>query len=67
VITALAANTGSIYIGGYDTLASAGKGQKLGVVSGVGDEFTLPRQQPYDIWVDSTVNLEGVHWAMIDD
>lgn len=68
VVTALAANTESIYVGGYDTLASAGKGQKLNVNTGdIGDEFVFLRQQPYDIWIDSTANGDGVHWAMIDD
>lgn len=67
VITALAANTDSIYIGDYDTLASAGKGHKLDVLNSIGDQFVLPRQQPYDLWIDSTVNGEGVHWTLIDD
>lgn len=67
VVTALAANEGSIYVGGYDTLASAGKGHKLDASSGVGAEFVFPQQQPYDIWIDSTADGEGVHWTMIDD
>lgn len=67
VITAKSANTGSIYVGDYDTLASAAKGHKLDVLSSIGDQFVLPRQQPYDLWLDSTINGEGVHWALHDD
>lgn len=68
VVTAKESNNGSMYVGDYDTLASAGKGQKLSVNTGdIGDEFVFPRQQPFDIWVDATANGEGVHWALIDD
>lgn len=67
VVTALAANEGSIYVGDYDTLASAGKGHKLDVLTGAGAEFVFPRQQPFDIWVDATASGEGVHWALMDD
>ena len=66
VITALSTNDGSIYIGDYDTLASVHKGQRLEVLSGVGAEFTLPWQQPFDIWIDG-MSGEGVHWALHDD
>lgn len=67
VVTALASNDGSIYVGNYDTLASAGKGHRLDAISGIGAEFVFPGQQPFDIWLDATVSGEGVHWALIDD
>lgn len=67
VIIPLPDNDGSIYVGDYDTLASAFKGQKLDVASGVGDEFTLSLQQPFDIWIDATASGEGVRWMLIDD
>lgn len=67
VVTALASNEGNIYVGGYDTLASAGKGHKLDARSGTGAEFVFPQQQPFDIWVDASVSGESVHWALIDD
>jgi hypothetical protein len=67
VVTAISSNTDSIYVGNYDTLASATKGHKLDALNNVGAEFVFPRQQPFDIWVDSIVNGEGVHWALHDD
>lgn len=67
VLAAKSTNTGSIYVGNYDTLASAGKGHKLDVLNSIGDQFVLSRQQPYDLWVDSTVNGEKIHWALHDD
>ena len=68
-ITALATNTGAIYVGGRDTSGVSGSenGWKLDVVSSIGDMLTLHNQQIYDVWIDATVAGEGVHWGAHDN
>lgn len=68
-ITALATNTGSIYVGGRDVSGVTGSenGWRLDTISGVGDMLTLTNQQIYDVWIDATVAGEGVHWGAHDN
>lgn len=64
-ITALTTNTGNIYLGDRNVSGQSGyeAGFLLQVTDGKPDVLTLYNQQLYDIWLDSTVNGEGVFWA----
>lgn len=64
-ITAIASNDGSIYVGTQDVSGVSGneKGWKLDVLSGIGDTVTFEKQQLFDVWIDATVDGEGVHWG----
>ena len=64
-ITALRTNTGQVYIGDVNVSAQAGSeaGFELDVVSNRGDTITLYNQDLYELWIDATVNGEGVFWG----
>lgn len=64
-ITALPTNAGKIHVGDRNVSAQVGyeNGWRLGVSGEDCDVVTLDKQQLYDVWIDSTVNGEGVFWA----
>lgn len=68
-ITALAANTDSIYVGTQDVSGVSGseKGWKLDVLNNIGDILTLRNQQLFDVWIDAMVGGEGVHWGAVKE
>ena len=68
-ITALPGNQGSIYVGTQDVSGVSGneKGWKLDVLSDTGGRVTFKNQQLFAVWIDATVNGEGVHWGSDND
>ena len=63
-ITALSGNTGIVYVG--DTNVSSTRGQELAVTSSRPDVITLS-DDPFNVWLDVSVNGEGVKWQAYDD
>jgi len=60
IIQALEANTGKIAVGGSDVVAASGT--RVGVVLGAGESMTLGVKDLNAVWLDSTVNSEGVSY-----
>jgi hypothetical protein len=57
-IVALATNTGTVVVGGAGVIASAGT--RVGVPLRALDSITIDIDNLSDVWIDSTVNGEGV-------
>lgn len=60
-ITALATNTGVISVGGSGVIAAAGT--RKGVPLSAGQTKTFENVDLKDVFIDSTVNAEGVSWG----
>jgi hypothetical protein len=64
IITALSSNTGRVMIGGSTVVAAVGATSR-GVPLNAGEKFGLPADDLYDIYIDSTVNGEGVMFVYL--
>jgi len=62
-ITALGTNTGTLVVGGTTVVASAGT--RRGVALAAGASLTLQIDDLADIYIDSTVNGEGVSYLYL--
>lgn len=62
-ITALSTNTGIIAVGGSTVVAAAGT--RTGVALAAGATVSLDIADITDVWLDSTVNGEGVSYAYL--
>lgn len=60
VVRALAANTGKIYLGFSNTVSSS-----TGYELSAGEAFPLEINTPSSIWIDASVNGEGVCFVLI--
>ena len=64
-ITALEANTGLICVGGAMVVAKAEN--RTGVPLAAKQTATIDTDDLGDIWIDSTVNGEGVSWLAVTE
>lgn len=62
-ITALDTNTGTIVVGGSTCVAAAGT--RRGVALAAKDSVSIDTDDLSDIWLDATVNGEGVSYTYI--
>jgi hypothetical protein len=60
VVRAMAANTGKIYLG-FSNTVSASTGYELSA----GEAFPIEINTPSSIWIDASVNGEGVCFVLI--
>lgn len=60
IVTALKGNTGIIAVGGKGVIAS--EATRTGVALAAGATVTIPCDDVADVYIDATVNSEGVSW-----
>lgn len=64
-ITALAANTGLIVVGSSTVVAAAAT--RRGIPLAAGETVSIPTVDLDQIWLDTTVNGDGVSYAWVND
>lgn len=64
-VTALEANTGVICVGGKTVVAKAEN--RTGIPLAAKQTATIDTDDIGDLWIDSTVNGEGVSWTAVVD
>ena len=62
-VTALSTNTGTICVGGPEVVASAGT--RAGTPLAANQTATFDTDDVADIWIDATVNGEGVSYTAV--
>ena len=60
VVKALSTNTGLIYVGNSSSVASTN-----GFVLSASESIAMDIDNVQDVWIDSSVNAEGVSWIAI--
>lgn len=61
-VQALSTNTGTVVVGGSDVVAAAGT--RKGIALAANDVVSVDTDDLGEIWVDSTVNGEGVNYLV---
>lgn len=64
-VTALEGNTGQICVGGKTVVAKLEN--RTGIPLAAKQTATIDTDDIGDLWIDSTVNGEGVSWAAVTD
>lgn len=65
IVTALKGNTGIIAVGGKGVIAS--ESTRTGAALAAGVPVTIACDDVADVWIDATVNGEGVTWLGITE
>ena len=65
-ISADSGNTGVVAVGNEHVVVTAGAQSNALAILNAGDEISLNVSDPTKIWIDATVDSEGVSWCILD-